>query len=1164
MRLCRFTSLVVSIAALLYGSAIAPSQQTAPAVFRLGTFNRSSGEFHGGEPAQNVVFDAGKSDAAKDWYAYQPAVSAAHPQNAVPFAPRIIRFSIAGTRAPAYRLHVAVLLERPAVPALRVDIDGRAGLFYLHPTLDLSGGDVWDSFNPAYSAADIEFDFPGAWLRPGMNSISLQPVEEAETVIPDAGLNYDAIGLDPLNHQAPRQLTAQIDPTIYFQNYDGLKEEVDVFLRYQQTARTGRAELVIGTHRYTMDIHGMGAFGDEKIAFLVSEFAPGSAARLTMRAGNRTQQFTQTIDPKKKWTLYVVPHIHTDVGYSDYQAKVAAIQSQDIDEALNLIAEHPDFRYSLDGEWDLQQFMAARSPVERQRVIAAIQQKRIFVPAQYASLLTGLPTAETLIRSLYPSANFSRVHGTPLNYANITDVPSYTWSYASILAAAGIPYLAAGSDNYRAPILLKGKLQEHSPMWWEGPDGGRVLLWYSRHYMQMEMLFGGPPLVAAGRQELPLFLQMYETPQYAADATIIFGTQVENHSLYPQQAALAAEWNRTYAYPHMLYSGFHEALAEIARQFGNQIPTVRGDGGPYWEDGAGSDARYLALERRNEARAPDAEKLATLASLADPRVAFNRADITRLWKKMVLMDEHTWDSWNSVSDPKSFEAVDQLKIKDDYPVDAAAGIDFLARRSMAALANRIAAGRDSLIVFNTLNWQRSGMVTFDLPHGEEIVEAGSGKTVPVETVVNQANLDRVRFLAHDVPALGYRVYTVRQAAESVPGANPAENPAAAGDTLENSYYKIELDPESGALRSIYDKQLHRELVNEKSTWRFGQYLYVTGGDTPPNTILHYDRISPQPKLTIHPAQDGKLFGVTHTPFGEVAQLRSQATNTPAIRTEIILFNSEKKIEIVEHLDKTATTRKEAAYFAFPFAIANPRFRYEIQNGSVDPAHDMLPGAGLEWFSVQHWVAVEQNGVSAAVMPLDAPLVTLGDINRGAWPQDFGERPANIFSYVMNNYWDTNYRAEQGGRFTFRYVITSAEATQPAELSRMGWEEATPLEQDLITTQDKLADALSSNSSSAPPLDATQASLLQIEDPDVLLDTWKAAEDGNGTILRLIDLGGATRTVHVRSPLLRLKEVTQTDALERGGTAVEMDGTDGFHFTIHPHQIATLRIVDYEP
>ena len=103
--------------------------------------------------------------------------------------------------------------------------------------------------------------------------------------------------------------------------------------------------------------------------------------------------------------------------------------------------------------------------------------------------------------------------------------------------------------------------------------------------------------IEAGHETIPLFLQMYEHPNYRANAAIIFGTQVENTDLFPQQAELAGQWNNVYAYPRMQYSGFYDALKNIADQFGDNIPTVRGDGGPYWEDGMAADAYYAAMER---------------------------------------------------------------------------------------------------------------------------------------------------------------------------------------------------------------------------------------------------------------------------------------------------------------------------------------------------------------------------------------------------------------------------------------------------------------------------------------------------------------------------------------------------------------------------------------
>ena len=1160
-------------------------------VFKIGEFDRSSIEFAPRIPQQKVNFIVSQSDPAKDWFREQSAILSsqlASADSSIAAAPRAITFSLDHSPARNYRLHLALLIEAPSVPALKVTINGKEGMFYLHPVLNYDEGDQQDSFDPVYASADVEFTFPGSYLHAGANTISLQLVEEATEEVPNASINYDAIELDSVSTAVPSNaFSAQIEPTVYFQQKDGeLKEIVEAFFPYRKGSEAGSGvDLTIGAKHYHSAIEGGPDFGDAKAEFLVSAFDAKSEALLTVKMGGRTQQFKQAIDPGKKWTVLLVPHIHLDVGYSDYQAKVGAIQSRTIDEALDMIDHNPGFRFSLDGEWALEQFLATRSAAEQQRVIDAIQKKQLYVPAQYASLLTGLPTAETLIRSLYPSANFSTKYGTPLNYANITDVPTYSWSYASILAAAGIPDLFAGSDNYRAPVLLRGHLHQTSPMWWVGPDNQRVLLWYSRHYHQMRSLFGLPPITSAGRDTLSILFQNYSLPSYHANAVIAFGTQVENTDLFPQQSELAAKWNGIYAYPHIQYSGFYDALQNIAAQFGESIPTIRGDGGPYWEDGAASDALYLAMERRNEARALTAEKLGTLATIVTPTLRLDPAELDVMWKNMVLMEEHTFNSDNSVIHPSSMEAASQQAVKEQFAVNAAAEVDALTKRSMANLADAIPTGPGSFIVFNSLNWKRSALVSIELPKGNKIVDLETGQDVPCEFLFSATprvphvgffggrDFDRVRFLAQDVPAVGYKVYAIRRVPQSAAAAATTENES--GAILENAYYKVQLDAETGAILSIYDKQLQRELVSQDSPYRFGQYLYVTGGDKEPNTLLEYSRAYPKPELEIHPAHGGRIVSITRTPFGQIARLESQNLNAPSIQTDVILFDGEKKIEIVADLDKTEVRNREAAYFAFPFAMKQPQFQYEIQTGVVDPAKDMYVGAGVEWFSAQHWISAQQDGVSGTVMPLDAPLLTLGDINRGAWPETFGDRPGTIFSYIMNNYWNTNYRAGQGGHFTFRYVITSAASTNAADLSRAGWEEMTPLEADMVTSQDKAVSQTSEDDMEGQPpvtgalanagagqnLNGKQQSFLNVDDPNLLLETWKPAQDGNGTILRFLDLGGAERTVTVRLSNRHLDHVWQTDALERGQTPVTTVGTDQFQFTVHPHEIVTLRAVE---
>jgi hypothetical protein len=131
---------------------------------------------------------------------------------------------------------------------------------------------------------------------------------------------------------------------------------------------------------------------------------------------------------------------------------------------------------------------------------------------------------------------------------------------------------------------------------------------------------------------------------------------------------------------------------------------------------------------------------------------------------------------------------------------------------------------------------------------------------------------------------------------------------------------------------------------------------------------------------------------------------------------------------------------------------HPDFRYEIQNGYVNPARDIMKGGNLEWFSVQHWVAAEQDNVTAALVPVDGHLVTLGDVVRGAWPKEFGSRKGTIFSYLMSNYWETNWPAGQGGDYTFRYAVTSGPSLSPGVLSRLGWQEMSPIEIDEILSR----------------------------------------------------------------------------------------------------------------
>jgi hypothetical protein len=1137
-------------------------------LWQIGNFDKSSREFAQGvsptrggaldysNPADDPVYVIGKSQPGKNWLAFQPGTSngkAGH--RAHPFT---IKFNLSSPPRGVYTFTAALLAYSPRVPVLDISINGHHGWFYQHPTLNYDAGDLGSVFAPRYSTATIAFDFPASCLKPGDNELVLTAMDQPDArddsegavmVVGNSGIHYDALKLeqDPAGRFQPAQISANATPTIFYKSKDGkLTEAIEVDLRLSESPKRGHITFLLGNQKFTAPLASDHDFGEQRFDFEVMEFAAETPAEVKVEWNGRTRTFPQKLVPGKKWNIFVVPHEHLDIGYSDYQGKVAEVQSRVIDEAMAIARRQPDFRFSVDGYWCAEEFLANRSEQDIQEFLELVRQGRIIVPPQFANLVTGLPTVETLIRSLYGGHAFNRDHGGSFTYANITDVPSYTGSYPSVLAAAGLKYFLHASNGYRGPFIMLGRWNEQSPWYWEGPDGKKILTWSALCYTQSRIMFGLPPKLPALRDSLPIFLQSYTRPDYKSDGVIVFGTQWENTDLNPDQMGDFPQWNKVYAYPKIHISGVAEAMDYVARQMGDAVPVMRDDGGPYWEDGSLSDALHTAIARQNEYRALSAEKFSSISVLANPRLKPQQSALNALWRNLLLSNEHTWEADRGITDPQSLESVRQRDVKEGYTADARRLVNHVVERTLSALADLIPDGTGTLLVFNYLNWCRTSLVETDLDKGLEIVDLSTHQVVPFELLNTDKSVQHVRFLASDVPAVGYRCYQLR-AAKSEPSA-----PAAGGaSVLENRYYRVQLDATSGAIRSIFDKELNRELVDSSSPYRFNQYVYVTGADESPNRLIDYSNVTPVPKLTPHLATSGKIRSVVSLPFEEVAWLESSSVNTPRIESEIILPQDQKRIEIVNHVRKDKVYTKEGIYFAFPFAMEHPQFMYAIQNGYIDPAQDILSGGGREWFSVQQWAGLQQGGVAAAIVPVDAPLVALGDIVRGTWPTAFGNRKGTLFSYVMNNYWDTNYVAGQGGDFTFRYVLTSASAIAPPVLTRMGWEALTPLETDEIKYQDKSVDR-------PGPLDPLQGSFLNVDDPGVVLLTWKQAEDRNGYILRFLEIAGRSTTVGVSSPILDIQSAWLCNAMEENRQSLAVSGKV-IKFEVNPHEIATVRV-----
>jgi hypothetical protein len=303
---------------------------------------------------------------------------------------------------------------------------------------------------------------------------------------------------------------------------------------------------------------------------------------------------------------------------------------------------------------------------------------------------------------------------------------------------------------------------------------------------------------------------------------------------------------------------------------------------------------------------------------------------------------------------------------------------------------------------------------------------------------------------------------------------------------------------------------------------------------------------PEPNLTISKTDTAKLRRFRLGALGERMVVETTGPMAPQLVSEITVWNDLRRVDFVNRLTKTQTYKKEAVYFAFPFAAKSPVFRYQCPAGIVNVNTDMLPGACLDWFAVQHYVEIDAGDAAIVWATPDAPLVCLQDINRGKWLQSLPMRTGHMYSYAMNNYWHTNYKPGQGGDHEFRFSLASRTKHDNKVSAQFGWAASNPL----------LAWETDGNPSGSLPPDS--ASLVQIMDPNVLLIGSKKADAGEGLILRLWEISGRATTTNVRLNHLRAHKVTACNLAEEPQDNLPLKN-GAFSVPVRGFGLATIRV-----
>ncbi len=889
---------------------------------------------------------------------------------------------------------------------------------------------------------------------------------------------------------------------------DALVQPLKVTVNYPYAEPVGGVVRVAGAGGKPVNLQ----FGSRTVELLVPAVATENTVKVEVEADGQTVAGREvTLRPVRQMEIFILPHSHNDIGYTALQADVVKKQNSNIETGLRLAratANYPEgarFKWNVEVLWCVDNYLRAATPEQRAAFIAAVKSGQIGLDAFYCNILTGLCRPEELLNFMGYATRLSAECGVPIESAMISDVPGYTWSIVPAMAQAGVKYLSF-APNYFDRMGSTMKVWQNKPFWWKGPDGKtRVLCWCpSRGYALGHIIGDGEALA----RYIPDYLVELQTNGYPYDITYLrWNVHGDNGSPDEKVADVVRDWNARYVWPRLIISTTAATFREFERRYGDKLPVYRGDYTPYWEDGAASSARETALNRASAERLVQAE---TLWAMRNPG-PFPATGFHETWRNVLLYSEHTWGAHNSITQPDLPFVHEQWKVKQGYALDA----DTQSRQLLAqALQSRtgVPPVPSELDVFNTSSWQRTGLVTLSGQQSTagDRVEDAAGKTVPSQRLTNG---DLV-FLASKVPPLSASRFVIKAGTAPQRGAVKAE-----GVTLVHPDFTVKIDEHTGGIASLFSRTLNRELVDAKAATVLNDYFYLPGAD-----LKDLQRNGP-PRISIK--EPGPL----------VASLliESDAPGCKSLSREVRVVDGLDYVEIIDTVDKLPIRAKEGVHFGFGFNVPDGTVRMDVGWAVVRPELDQIPAACKNWFSVQRWVDISNDRFGVTWAPVDAPLVEVGgitanllgsQINPDVWLQHL--KPSQtIYSWVMNNHWHTNYRAEQEGPTVFRYVIRPHKLFAADDAAKFGVDCSQPL----------IVAPVSGPAPGKPRL--------CLSSDKVLVTAFKPSDDGKAWIVRLFGASGKTEKVKLAWASPAPRQVWFSDTSEqpraKAGSSVEVPG-----------------------
>lgn len=756
-------------------------------------------------------------------------------------------------------------------------------------------------------------------------------------------------------------------------------------------------------------------------------------------------------------TLHMIGNAHIDPVWlwrwpEGLEAARATFKS-----ALDRIRETPGFIFTCSSA-AIYQWVETTDPALFEQVRKAVSEGRWSVAGGWwIEPDCNMPCGEALVRQgLYGQRYFKEKFGVTARTGYNIDSFGHNAMLPQILTKSGM-------DSY--VFMRPDKHEKELPplFWWESDDGSRVLT----YRIPISYTSEGGHL----RERINRF--MGEVRPLWPHMMVFYG--VGNHGGGPTRNTIASilEIDKDPAMPRLEFSSPDRFFATIRTERLN-LPVVHDE----LQHHASGCYSAISEIKRNNRKAENllaaAEKFSVVAGQLVHR-EYPKTKLSLAWQDMLFNQFH--DVMGGTSIPEAYRDA-----RDMHGRCLQTGREELTFSTQAIAAHVDTSGAEPvLLVFNPHSWRVKLPVEFRPPL-DGLVDTAGNPVLHQLTENPDVLAQRARSLAVvEVPPLGYRVFRSSKESLSESAVRARGMLEARGTVLENRWLRLEIDPDTGYVSELLDKQNNTAVFSGRGAIPI---VIDDPSDTWSHGVLKFrDECGRFGDARVSLVENGPVRASLRVDsrYGNstVTQYFSLYRELPYVQCRVIVewHESYKMLKL-----------------AFPSKLEGPEATCEIPFGSLRRPVNGEEEPGLNWIDVTGRAVTLDGGVLEYGVSL---------VNDSKYSYDVKDAEIRLTVLRSPAYADleTNgappaktYLSTDNSRQSFTYLILPHRGSwREAGTPRLGWE----LNQPPVTLVE------SNHGGHLPPA----MSLIQIDARNVLLSALKIHEDSQDLVVRLYEAEG---------------------------------------------------------